>query len=189
MNEPQKLFNKNYLLLWQGQFVSKMGTALFSIATMLWIVETTGSEAIAGFLMASGGIVAMLLGPFSGTFADRHSRKRIIMTTDILNGIVVTTFALATLSMPDRLPLLITLLFITSICNALLISFFSPAISAALPDIVPSEKLPVANSMGQLSTRISGLFGMGLGGVLIGWVGAPIIFLANGISYLFSAAS
>lgn len=189
MEEPQKLLNKNYILLWQGQFVSKLGTALFSMATMLWIVEVIGSESVAGFLMASAGLVNMLAGPFAGTYADRHSRKRIILITDIINGIAVVAFAIATLTMPDRISFLVILLFFVTISNALLISYFIPAISAAIPDIVPKNKLAQANSMGQFSTRISSLLGMGLGGALIGWLGAPIIFLANGISYLFSAVS
>ena len=89
----KKLLNKNFVLLWQGQFVSRMGTQVFLIAMLAWIKDTTDSGIMLGTISAIAGAVAIALGPFCGVFADRNSRKKIIVVTDILNGILMVAFA------------------------------------------------------------------------------------------------
>ncbi|MBN1481961.1 MFS transporter [candidate division KSB1 bacterium] len=184
-----KLFNKNFLLLWQGQFVSRMGTQVFLIAMLAWIKDTTDSGIMLGTISAIAGAVAIVLGPFCGVFADRNSRKKIIVVTDILNGILMLALGAAFFFMPHRMPMLIVALFFTSTLSAVVSSFFGPAISAAIPDIVPKNKLPGANSMGMISMNISAIIGRPLGSQLYALFGAPVLFLINGVTFLFSAFS
>ncbi|NIA31397.1 MAG: MFS transporter [Actinobacteria bacterium] len=189
MQQPAKLFNKNYVLLWQGQFVSKIGSQLFLLASVLWIKRATESASMLGLIGAVSSIVAISLGPLSGTFADRHSRKWIIVITDFFNGVVVIGLAAVAFFWPQNTNLIVVVIIVTLGLNAALSSFFGPAISASIPDIVPNEKLSAANSLGQFSTQISSLFGKGLGGVLFTIMGAPVLFFINGLSYIFSAIS
>lgn len=189
MESPNRLFNKNYLLLWQGQFVSKMGNQFFTIAAVLWIKAAFDSATIMGLFGAISGTIAILLGPVGGTIADRYSRKKIILISDLLNGIVVLVLAIAAILSPDNIELILVFLFITSIFNAIIRSFFTTAISASIPDLVPKAKLASANSLGQFSSRISSFFGMGIGGVLFTAIGAPFLFLFNGLTFIFSAIS
>lgn len=184
-----KLFNKNFFLLWQGQFVSRMGTQVFLIAMLAWIKNTTNSGTMLGTVSAIAGAVAIVLGPFCGVFADRNSRKKIIVVTDILNGILISALGATFLFMPQRTPILLIALFFTSTLSAVVSSFFGPAISAAIPDIVPKDKLPGANSMGMISMNISAIIGRPLGSHLYALFGAPILFVANGVTFLFSAIS
>ena len=189
MKSSKKLFNKNYFLLWQGQFVSKIGSQLFFIAVMLWIKEITGSASFMGLIGAISGFIVILLGPIAGTFADRHSRKLIIVVTDLLNGIAVLILSVIAMIVKEDTNLILLTIFIVSVINAIFSSFFRPAISASIPELVPKSKLTGANSLSQFSTQISGLLGLGVGGILFTILGAPILFLINGISYIFSAIS
>ncbi len=184
-----KLLNKNYILLWQGQFVSKFGDQFFSMALMIWLTYDLDSPALMGTLLMAGGIVSLVLGPFAGTLADRASRKAIIVLTDLVNGVVVTAFAALFLVQPDNERLLIITLFGVTIINAILRSFFSPAISASIPDLVPKSGLNAANSMGQFSSRISQLVGTPVASMLYPILGVPLMFLFNGVSFLFSSIS
>lgn len=189
MEKPSKLFNRNYLLLWQGQAVSKLGSQVFSIAVVFWIIEVTGSATIMGMLSMLASIPALLLGPVGGTFADRHSRKQIIIFSDLLNGVVMIGLASLILIFPEVKNLSIVGLFVVSIFVAIINSFFYPAISAAIPDLVPKERIAGANTMSQLSMQISVLFGQGLGGIFFKLLGGPAIFIINGLTYFFSAGS
>lgn len=189
MNTTPKLFNKDFLLLYQGQFVSRLGSQFFMIAIVLWIKDVTGSASLMGIVGALSSAVAILLGPFAGTFADRASRKSIIVITDSLNGLVMVAFALSTMFWPQKIGLLIVIMLSTSVLSAIISSFFGTAISAAIPDIVPKEKLPAANSMGMFSMTITSFLGKGLGGILYTILGAPILFLVNGLSFIFAAFS
>jgi len=135
MATTNKLFNKNFVLLWQGQFVSKVGSQLFMMATVLWVTEMTGSAKILATIGAISAAISVVLGPFTGTFADQYSRKRIIVVTDFLNGMVIIAFAVVTFLRPDDVDLIVILLVTVSMVNAVLNSFFFPAIDAAVPDI------------------------------------------------------
>ena len=189
MTQPTKLFNKNYFLLWQGQFVSKFGDQFFSMALMLWLTYEVDAPALMGTLLMAGGMVSLLLGPFAGTLADRASRKVIIVLTDFVNGVVVTSFAVLFFLRPDNTKILIIILFCVTVVNAALRAFFGPAISASIPDLVPKPKLNAANSMGQFSSRMSQLIGAPVASSLYPVLGAPLMFLINGLSFLFSSIS
>jgi len=189
MTPPAKLLNRNFLLLWQGQFVSQLGSQAFAIAMMFWIKHETGSATLMGMLMMASTIPSVLLGPVAGTFADHHSRKLIIVWCDILNGLAVLTLAGLLFLAPDNTDLAIVWLFIVSVFLMTVSAFFRPAISAAIPDLVPTDKVAGANSMNQFSMQLSTFLGQGAGGVLFRLLGAPMLFLIDGLSYLFSAFS
>jgi DHA3 family macrolide efflux protein-like MFS transporter len=183
-----RLWNRNFFLLWQGQTVSRLGDQAFSVAMMFWLMKTTGSASLMGLLMTVSSIPGVLLTPFGGTFADRHSRVRILVVCDLLSG--VGTLGLAALMFFSKAqPVLLAGLFAVALLGGIVRAFFMPAISAAIPDLVPPESLAAANSANQFTVQTSMLAGLGVGGVLFRLLGAPLLFVADGLSFLFAAAS
>ena len=189
VKKPVRLFNRNFFLLWQGQFVSQIGSQAYAIAMMLWVKHETGSASLMGLMMMVSMIPFVILGPFAGTFADHFSRRKIIIISDILSGIPVLTLAFLMFYLPNASELLIVSLFLVNVTLGIIRSFFNPAISASIPDIVPREKVSAANSLNQSSIQISQFIGQGIGGYLFVILGAPLLFLIDGITYLFSAFS
>ncbi|MEW6367297.1 MAG: MFS transporter [Acidobacteriota bacterium] len=183
------LWNPNFLLLWQGQLISQVGNQVFSVATIFWIKHETGSAALLGLLMMLSSLPGVILGPVGGTFADRHSRRAIIIVCDVLDGIAVLLFAALIALASDAKSWILVLLFIVSIFIGIVGAFFRPAISAAIPDILPQEKLATGNALSQFSFHLSVFVGVGLGGLLLRVLGVTTLILVNGVSYLFAAAS
>jgi len=183
--KPTKLWNKNFLLLWQGSLVSFVGDMIYQFALGFWVLNKTGSTAIMGTVMAAGLIPQVVIGVFAGTYVDRHDRKKIIVVTDVIRGIVVLLAGI--LALLDLLPIwgVIVVSLVIGTCS----SFFYPASGSALPDIVPIESLDKANSLSSMIHSGGRIVGKGLAGVLFAIVGAPVLFIANGISYLLSAFS
>jgi MFS family permease len=68
-------------------------------------------------------------------------------------------------------------------------SFFMPAVAATIPDLVSKENLAPANSFNQFSVQASVFVGQATGGILYRLIGAPMLFLFDGLSFLFSAAT
>jgi MFS family permease len=184
-----RLFNRNFVLLWQGQLISQLGNQVHYIATMLWIKHATESASIVGTLMMIASIPGIVLGPIGGAFADRHSRRLILVLSDAICGAAVLMLAAFMFLMPNATDALLIALFTVAVIRGTVASFFGPAISAAIPDLVPKERVGSANSLNQSSIQVSMFAGQGIGGVLFRLLGAPTLFLANGISYIIAAIS
>ena len=184
-----RLFNRNFILLWQGQFISQVGIQVAYVSTMLWVYASTGSATFMGLLMMASSIPGVILGPIGGTYADRYSRKRIIVMCDLLKGIAGCAFAAMLFLIPGAVDLKLAVLFCVCIFNGIVNAFFGPAITSAIPDIVPRDKLAGANSMMQSSSQVASFIGQAVGGLLYRILGAPMVFLIDGLSYLFAGGS
>lgn len=187
--QPSRLFNRHFLLLWQGQAVSQLGSQVYSIAIVFWIKHATESASLIGLIMMLSSIPGVILGGVAGTMVDRHSRRKIILFSDLFRGIVVLSLAAMLYWMPDATETIIAWIFVVALCMSVTGSFFGPAMSASIPDLVPEDRLAGANSLRQLTAQLALFFGRGLGGMLYRLMGGPLLVLLNGVSFLFSAAS
>lgn len=181
--KKESLWNANFLLLWQGQLVSAFGDVIYEIALGFWILAVTGSTALMGTLMAVSTLPRILIAPFAGVFVDRSDRKKVLFTADILRGIFVTFIGIAAYMGFIKIWMVFAAGIIINICGA----FFNPAVNSSLPDITPKSKIIKANSLYSMIYTGSNIVGSSAGGVVFKVLGAPIMFLVNGISYLFSA--
>lgn len=186
---PRRLWNRDFFLLWQGQLVSQVGNQAFFIAMMYWTMEATGSASLMGFLMMVSSLPTVLLGPLGGTIADRHSRRGIIVAADALRGVAVLVPGALLYWCPEAVDAIVATLFGVGALGGLVNAVFQPAISAAIPDLVPRDRVAAANSLNQFSVQGSLLAGQAAGGVLLRMLGAPVLILLDGVTYLFSAVS
>ena len=185
MKKESKLWNRNFFLLWQGQLVSAFGDALYAIALNLFVLELTGSTAVMGTIMALVTVPKVLLGPLLGIMVDRVDRKKLIVIGDLIRGVSILLVTAALWSGVLEIWMLMAVAVIDGICSA----FFNPAVESSLPDLVPDENLMRANSVYQIATTGAEIFGQSIGGAIYSLLGAPVMFLMNGISYLFSAGT
>lgn len=179
------LWNKNFVLLLQGQFLSIFGDNIYDMALRIWILSETGSLAIMGFFMAITTIPKVIISPFAGTFVDRHNRRNVLITCDIICGVSVTFVGIVAITGALEIWMLCLVGIIVGICSC----FFSPTINSIMPYIVSKSNLIKANSILSLVNTGDDMLGNAIGGFLVQAVGAPISFLLNGISFLFSAVS
>ncbi len=186
---PTKLMNWNFVLLWQGQFVSFIGTQAFMISMIFWMKHETGSAAWVGLVTMATTLPGALLGPLGGAIADRYSRKGIILMTDFARGTISLALAALVIAFPDEPRLMLSGLLATAFLMGALGSFFRPAINAAIPDLVPPDKVTSANSLMGVSMNVSTFIGQVFGGVLFRLLGPALLFIFNGVSYIFSGIS
>jgi MFS family permease len=183
---PGRLWNRNFLLLWQGQVASQLGDQAFSLAMAVWTMEATGSASLMGLILAVGSLPGVLLMPFGGTFADRYSRTRIILACDLICGLALLALT-GLMHFSPSVHSVIAGLFFVSVLFGVVRSAFTPALEAVVPDLVPAQRLAPANSLIQFSQQSTALLGKAAGGVLYNLLGAPMLFLFDGLSFLFAA--
>lgn len=189
LSTSKKLFNRNYLMLYQGQFVSRLGNTVYGMAILVWLkIASDSSGIIMGLFGASSGIPIILMSIVGGVVADRFARKKIIIMTDVINGLAMLSLA-AVLFTGLENNWIIFFIFAVAIISSTMNAFFAPAINASIPDLVPEERVTGANAMGKLSEKISQFFGYFLGNKLLMLLGLPLLVLINGITYLLSAFS
>lgn len=184
-----KLWNRNYFLLWQGQVVSSIGGHIFGMAVLLWTKEYTQSATILGFLMMTSAVPAVLLGPLGGALVDHYSRKNIIIANDLINGFNVLVLAGLFYFLPEHKDVILFWLFVTSGISGVLGTLMRPAMLSAVPDIIPKGKIATANAIGMTSMQLIELFTKAIGGVLYRVVGMPLLCLLDGLTFIFSAIS
>jgi MFS family permease len=180
-----KLWNKNFLLLWQGQLVSCLGDAFYSIALGFWVLDKTGSSATMGILMAAVGIPRVVIGPFAGVLVDRFDRKKLILLGDFIRGMGMLFVGYAAFNNFLEVWMVMLVGVICGICSA----FFNPAMSSVIPDLVSSDNIVKANSAQQMATSTTSLIGSMSGGFIYSILGASVMFIFNGISYILSTIS
>ncbi len=180
-----RLWNRSFLLLWQGQLVSAVGDVAYEIALGFWILIATGSTGLMGALMAASMLPRIALAPVAGTWVDRSDRKRLLVTMDAIRGIAVLLVGVAALAGV----LQVWMVFAAGIVIGLAGAVFNPAVGSVVPDLVGEDRLVRANSYFSMIRAGSGIVGNTAGGLLFTILGAPLMFLLNGLSYLFSALS
>jgi len=184
-DKPTKLWNKNFILLAQGRFVSLFGSVLFSVALGFWVLDKTGSGTLMGTIMAASSLPRILIAPFAGPLIDRWRKSRILVAADFINGFFV--LAATVIIYMDLLE--VWMVFIVAIVSGISSAFFTPASAAIVPELVPPKKITNANSVNSMVSSASEILGTPLGGILYTTFGAPLLFLLNGISYILSAIS
>lgn len=180
-----KLWNKDYILMLQGNAVSAIGDVLYSVAIGYWVYEKTGSSALMGIMSSISMFMVMFVSPFSGSIVDKCSRKAIIVGMDALRGLIM--LIVGALAFTERLsvPIVLAAAFLASACSV----FFSPAVSTLMLDIIPHDDMVRGQSVHSGITSFINLVGKALSGALVAFLGVPLIIVINGISYLFSAAT
>src|SRR4029450_8505337 len=84
--------NRGFRQLWLGQVVRQTGDWFNTIALYTIILNLTGSGRDVGLLLVARFVPSFLFGPISGVIADRFSRQKIMIVTDVLRAVVVLGF-------------------------------------------------------------------------------------------------
>lgn len=177
--------NRDFGLLFCGRLVSQIGDGIHYFAMAWLVLDITGSGAALGTMLMAASIPGILLTPFTGVLADMWDRKKIVVTMDLVRGLLLLGAAMLYASDRLTLPVLYSVTIALSLCGVL----FGPAISATVPGLVKREELVKANSRDALSHGATGILGPVVGALLLGSVGYFGIFIINGLSFLLSALS
>jgi MFS family permease len=176
--------NRNFALLWTAVLISGLGDVLYSVGIMVTIFEQTGSALQTAGVVAASMLPVFLLGPVAGAVVDRHSRRGVMVTADLIRAGLVAL--LIVFARQDQLNLWLIYLIVAGLGTAT--AFYTPARMSIIPALVPREQLVRAN--GVMSGTIQGTQALGyvVGGILVVWVSLPALVLVDLLTFLASAA-
>lgn len=175
------LRNRNYRLFFTGNGLSLVGTWMQTV-TVGWLVyRLSHSSYILGVTGALGTLPVLLFSIFGGYIADKISRYKVILVTQVFAMIQAFLLALLTLSGNIKVAHIMILSFILGTINA----FDLPARQSFIVNIVEKkEDLPNAISLNSFLVNGARLVGPSIAGILVASFGEGICFLLNAVSYI-----
>lgn len=175
---PAKLWSRDFSLLIFGQVVSIFGNMVLTFALPLYILEISNSPALFGFVLGVSNIPLLLMSPVGGMIADRFRKQRVMFWLDVATtALIVAYIAVATggLLLSVAVPIVIVKLMALNGIQAVYMS----SVQAAIPSLVPAEKIVPANSAAQLVNAFSNMAGMAVAGILFARFGLmPVLYVA-----------
>lgn len=185
MVEHNKLFNRDFILLWQGMAFSAFGSILYSIAIGYWVYETTGSTALMGVISSITLFTMVFIGPITGAMTDRMHRRNVLVITDIVRGVIFLLVGYMALKSELNVTMVVIVALVSGVCGA----FFSPAASSLFPDLLPNDEVVRGQSIASGTDSLIRLAGSAASGSLIVMFKVPVLILLNGMTYFLSAFS
>lgn len=181
----RKLWNKDFILLLQGNAVSTVGDLMYSVAIGYWVYEQTGSSSLMGIMSAISMFVTMILSPFTGSIVDKCNRKWVLVGMDIMQGVVMLTIGLLAYLNMLNVPGVLIAAFLAAFGSV----FYSPAANTLMIDIIPHDDMTRGQSIFSGSNALINMVGTAFSGVMVAFFGVPLIVVLNGLSNLYSAFS
>lgn len=164
-----------YVLMWSGQVVSLLGTAMTNFAVGIWLWETTGRATPFAINIFASMAPLIFVGPIAGALVDRWDRKLTMALSDVAACIGTATMLL--LHFLDALETwhLYALSAFTGVFGA----FQFPAFSAAVTMMVPKRHYARASAMRSMAETGSGMLAPVLAAMLLGSIGIRGVFLVD----------
>ena len=178
--------HRDFMLLWSGQTVSEMGSAVTQLALPLTaVVILKASTLDVGLLTAAATLAFALIALPAGALVDRRPKRGIMIACDaarlLIIGSVPVAYAAGVLTMAQLYAVAIT----AGVCTV----FFDVSYQSYLPALIEQEHLMDGNGKLGATQSFAQLAGPGLGGGLVGAFGAAGAMSADAISYAISVAS
>lgn len=183
----RSLRHRNYLIWTLGALVSNVGTWVQRTAQD-WIVLTqlTHESATAvGIVMSLQFGPQLLLLPLTGAAADRYDRRRLLLITQSLMGLLALALGLLTIAGTVQLWHVYLLAALLGCVTA----FDAPARQTFFAELVGEADLANAVALNATSFHSARMIGPALAGVLLGLIGAGWLFLMNAASFAAVLAS
>jgi MFS family permease len=168
-----------FRLLFGSTLISGLGTWIAVVALVLDVENRTGSAVWVSALLIADFLPGIAIGLLLGPLVDRFSRKKLLVGADLVRLVVFVLLALAV-----GAGQIVALALVAGIASG----FARPAAYAGLPNLVPAELLPRANSLLRTADQLTIMVGTLVGGVVVAASGPDLAYWLNAASFAVSAS-
>ena len=178
--------HRDFMLLWVGQSVSRLGDQFTAFALpVLAVLALHPTAEEMGYLAAAGTLPFLLFGLLVGVWVDRLRKRPVLIVGDLGRGLLVGSVAV--LGLVGLLQM--TFLYAFAFAIGILTVFFDIAYQAYLPVLVPRDTLTDANSKLETTSSMAQVVGPSLAGVIVELFTAPAAMVFDAFSFFFSTTT
>src|SRR5712691_3970143 len=174
--------SREFRLVWSAQVVSLVGDAAF-VTALGWRTFTLAGSAKLGIVLVCQAVALLTTLLIGGALADRLSRRRLMIVSDLTRLVAVGALAAVDASGHLTFPLLAAFAVVVGLGDG----FFYPAFGGMVPLVVEQPSIASANSLVGVARWSSILIGPAFAGFLYHPLGSAAVFAADACSFLVSA--
>ncbi|MDA8435412.1 MAG: MFS transporter [Actinomycetales bacterium] len=171
---------RNYRLYFTGQVLSNTGTWMQRVAQDWLVLDLSGTSGVAlGITTGLQFLPYLLFSLWGGTLADRFDRRRLLVLTQALMGLLALGLGVVTITGAATVHLVYVFAFLLGCASAV----DNPARQAFVNEIVGPDSLHNAIALNSASFNLARLGGPALAGVMVALVGSGWVFILNAASF------
>lgn len=171
---------RTFSIVWLGQLVSNMGSAMTSFGLAIWVFEQTGSATQLAVIVLAARLPMLLVSPFAGALIDRWDRRTAMILAD--SGAAAGTLATVLLLVTGNLET--WHLYLTLSFSGVFQAFQFPAYSAATTLLVAREHYARASGLVQLAGSIGRIAAPALAAAIVVTSGLTTLFAIDFVTFL-----
>ena len=142
--------NRHAVQLISRGAITKIGNMLYDYGNSVWLASMgTIGKTVLGIYQISELVTGILVNPFGGVISDRFSRRKILMTTDLVCGLLCLAISFIR---NDRW--MIAALIVANIVQAIAFGFSRPANKAIITEVVEKEEIVTYNAHLELVLQV-----------------------------------
>ena len=142
--------NRHAVQLISRGAINKIGNMLYDYGNSVWLASMgTIGKTVLGIYQISELVTGILVNPFGGVISDRFSRRKILMTTDLVCGLLCMAISFIR---NDRW--MIAALIFANIVQAIAFGFSRPANKAIITEVVEKEEIVTYNAHLELVLQV-----------------------------------
>jgi predicted MFS family arabinose efflux permease len=177
--------DRAFLLFWSGRAVSLLGTSMTAVVFPLLVYRMTHSALLTALISVCDIAPYPVFALFAGALADRVNRRRLMITCDLANMVLLGSIPFASIFHLLTLPQI----YVVGLLSATAFVWFDAANFGAVPALVGRGRLIAANSALWAASTIVEIVGPSLAGFCAVLVGPALTISADAVSYAISALS
>ncbi|MDA8025277.1 MAG: MFS transporter [Actinomycetota bacterium] len=174
------LKQRNYRLYFIGQIISNAGTWMQMVAQSWLVLQISKSGSILGVVSAVQFLPMLFLGPLAGVYTDRYNKRKLLILTQSLFGVVALVLGILDLSGVIQL----WMIFVSAALMGVINTIDMPTRQAFVIELVGREDLQNAVSLNTVVMNGARVVGPSIAGGIIYAFGVGPNFILNAVSYI-----
>lgn len=178
------LEDRPFRLMWLAASTSAVGSAFVPVALAFAVLGIGGNATSLGLVLLAGAVAGVACYQVAGVWADRLSRRNLMLGADIERLLVEAAVAVLLLTRRAQIWELGAASALIAVASAV----EATAAVGLIAQIVPADRLQKANSLLSVSNSGASVAGPALSGLLVAAAGAGWAFTVDAASFAGSAA-
>ena len=174
--------NRHAIQLISRGAINKIGNMLYDYGNSVWLASMgTIGQTVLGIYQISELVTSILVNPFGGVISDRFSRRRILMVTDLVCGILCLA-----ISFIRNDSWMIAALIFANIIQAIAFSFSRTANKAIITEVVEKDEIVTYNARLELILQVVGVSSPVLSFIVLQFASLHMTLVLDAISFFIA---